>query len=197
MTEEQYDAIIIGAGFSGVYQLIHLRKLGLKCKIIDTASDLGGTWYWNRYPGARVDSDVPSYELSLPELWKGWSWTQKFPGWQELQRFVSVVYRHRLLNGIHSSHSYFAYVDGKMDVRKDCRFDTTVKSAHWDDRSHIWHVVGEGKHGVYKASARYLISCTVCIFQVIICSSVNCGLYRALHPSRLPPNTRDWIRSRD
>ena len=103
MTEEQYDAIIIGAGFSGIYQLIHLRKLGLKCKIIDTASDLGGTWYWNRYPGARVDSDVPSYELSLPELWKGWSWTQKFPGWQELQRRVLVVHRRRLLNGVHFS----------------------------------------------------------------------------------------------
>ena len=90
MTEEQYDAVIVGAGFSGMYQLIHLRKLGLKCKLVETGSDLGGTWYWNRYPGARVDSDIPSYELPLPELWKEWSWTQKFPGWQELQRYVVV-----------------------------------------------------------------------------------------------------------
>ena len=90
MAEEQYDAVIAGAGFNGIYQLIHLRRLGLKCKVIETGSELGGTWYWNRYPGARVDSDIPSYELPLPELWKEWSWTQKFPGWQELQRYVVV-----------------------------------------------------------------------------------------------------------
>lgn len=99
MTEEHYDAVIIGAGFSGTYQLIHLRKLGLKCKLVETASDFGGAWYWNRYPGARVDSDVPSYEFSLPELWKGWTWTSKFPGWQELQTYVFAVRRGRALNG--------------------------------------------------------------------------------------------------
>ena len=93
MTEEQYDAVIIGAGFSGIYQLIHLRRLGLKCKLVEAGSDLGGTWYWNRYPGARVDTDVPAYEFSLPELWKGWTWTQKFPGWQELQRYATVIRR--------------------------------------------------------------------------------------------------------
>ena len=98
-TEEQYDAVIIGAGFSGIYQPIHLRKLGLNCKIVETGSDLGGTWYWNRYPGARVNGDVPSYEFSLPELWKGWTWTQKFPGWQELQRYAAVAQRGRVLNG--------------------------------------------------------------------------------------------------
>lgn len=60
-----------------------------------------------------------------------------------------------------SLYRYFAYVDDKMDLRKDCRFDTTVKSAHWDDQLHIWHVTGKGKNDIYKASARYLISCTV------------------------------------
>ena len=88
MTEEKYDAIIIGGGFGGIYQLIHLRRLGLKCKLIEAGSDLGGTWYWNRYPGARVDSDIPTYEFSLPELWKGWTWTEKFPSWKELQSYV-------------------------------------------------------------------------------------------------------------
>ena len=112
-TEEQYDAVIIGAGFSGIYQLIHLRKLGLKCKIIETGSDLGGTWYWNRYPGARVDSDVPSYEFSLPELWKGWTWTQKFPGWQELQRRATIFRRGRALNG--SIPSQLLYIRRRQD----------------------------------------------------------------------------------
>ena len=89
MTEETYDAIIVGGGFGGIYQLIHLRDLGLKCKLIEAGSDFGGTWYWNTYPGARVDSDIPTYEFSRPELWKGWTWTEKFPGWKELQAYIT------------------------------------------------------------------------------------------------------------
>ncbi|KAH0835013.1 cyclohexanone monooxygenase [Lanmaoa asiatica] len=140
--EDQYDAIIVGAGFSGIHQLIHLRQLGLRCIVIEKGSDFGGTWYWNRYPGARVDSHIPIYELVLPELWKEWSWTEKFPGWKELQ-------------------AYFAYVGDKLDLRQHCQFDTVVKQAHWDDQLHLWHVTAEGKEGLYKASARYLILCTV------------------------------------
>lgn len=86
--EEQHDAIIVGAGFSGIHQLIHLRQLGLRCTVIDAGSDFGGTWHWNRYPGARVDSPIPIYELALPELWKDWMWTEKYPGWKELQSYV-------------------------------------------------------------------------------------------------------------
>ncbi|KAF8553191.1 cyclohexanone monooxygenase [Imleria badia] len=108
MTEENYDAIIIGGGFGGVYHLIQLRDLGLKCKLIEAGSDLGGTWYWNRYPGA------------------------------------------------HTLHN----VDEKLDLRKDCRFDSRVKQAHWDDQSHVWHVTSDGKDGVYKAAARHLVMCT-------------------------------------
>lgn len=89
--EASYDAIIIGAGFSGIQQLINLRRLGLRCTIIDAGSDLGGTWHWNRYPGARVDIYIPNYELALPEIWKEWTWTENFPGWQELQACVSSV----------------------------------------------------------------------------------------------------------
>lgn len=89
MTEEAYDAIIIGGGFGGIYHLIHLRELGFRCKLIEAESGLGGTWYWNTYPGARVDSVIPIYEFSRPELWKGWTWTEKFPGWEELQAYVN------------------------------------------------------------------------------------------------------------
>ena len=89
MTEENYDAIIVGGGFGGIYHLIHLREIGLRCKLIEAGSEFGGTWYWNRYPGARVDSDIPIYEFSRPELWKGWTWTEKFPGWQELRAYVN------------------------------------------------------------------------------------------------------------
>ncbi|KAG9311517.1 cyclohexanone monooxygenase [Chiua virens] len=139
--EEQYDAIVVGAGFSGIYQLIHLHKRGLRCAVFDAGSDFGGTWNWNTYPGARVDSHIPIYELSLPELWKDWTWTEKFPGWKELQ-------------------AYFAYVGDKMELRPHCRFNTVVKQASWDDQLHCWHVTAEGKDAICKASARYLILCT-------------------------------------
>ena len=92
MTEENYDVIIVGGGFGGVYHLIHLREIGLRCKLIEAGSELGGTWYWNKYPGARVDSDIPTYEFSRPELWKGWTWTEKFPGWKELQAYVKKFF---------------------------------------------------------------------------------------------------------
>lgn len=86
--EEQYDAIIVGAGFSGVHRLIQLRQLGLRCVVIEAASDFGGVWHWNTYPGARVDSHIPAYELAIPELWKDWTWTEKFPSQKELQAYV-------------------------------------------------------------------------------------------------------------
>ncbi|KAG9311543.1 cyclohexanone monooxygenase [Chiua virens] len=141
MAEDKYDVIIVGGGFSGIYNLIRLRELGFECKLIEAGSNFGGVWYWNTYPGARVDSAIPTYEFSFPELWKGWSWSERFPGQKELQ-------------------AYFEYVDEKFDLRKDCRFDSSVKQAHWDDQQHIWHVTSDGKQGVYKTAARYLILCT-------------------------------------
>lgn len=96
--EEHYDTIVVGAGFSGIHQLIHLRQLGLRCMVIEAGSDFGGTWYWNRYPGARVDSHIPIYELALPELWQEWTWTEKFPGWKELQAYVHrALFVHNLI----------------------------------------------------------------------------------------------------
>lgn len=89
MAEETYDAIIVGGGFGGIYHLIHLRDAGLQCKLIEAESDFGGAWYWNTYPGARTDSDIPIYEFSHPELWKGWTWEEKFPGWKEMQAYVN------------------------------------------------------------------------------------------------------------
>ena len=161
--EEQYDAIVVGAGFSGIHQLIHLRKLGLRCTVVEAGSNFGGTWYWNRYPGARVDSPIPIYELALPELWTEWTWTEKFPGWQELQAYVLLGFSACVEFGadLRRTISYFAYVGDKLDLRPHCRFDTTVKQAHWDDQLHLWHVTAEDKEGLYKASARYLILCIV------------------------------------
>ncbi|KAK7464834.1 hypothetical protein VKT23_006040 [Stygiomarasmius scandens] len=115
------DVLIVGAGFSGIYQLCKYRKLGYNVHVFDAAKDLGGVWYWNCYPGARVDSEVPIYEFSDPELWKDWTWTERFPGWEEIRQ-------------------YFTYVEKKLDVRKDISFGTYVVSAHWDSNIDRWTV---------------------------------------------------------
>ena len=73
------DALIVGAGFSGLYQLHRLRQRGFDVRLFEAAPDLGGIWYWNCYPGARVDSHVPNYEFSLEELWRDWSFSERFP----------------------------------------------------------------------------------------------------------------------
>jgi len=85
------DALIIGAGFSGIYLLHRLRQAGFRTRLIDAAAEPGGIWYWNCYPGARVDSHVPIYEFSLPELWRDWTWSERFPGGGELRRYFRYV----------------------------------------------------------------------------------------------------------
>ncbi|THV05889.1 FAD/NAD(P)-binding domain-containing protein [Dendrothele bispora CBS 962.96] len=132
------DALIVGAGFGGVYSLIQLRKLGLNAKIFEAGSDLGGVWYWNCYPGARVDSELPIYQLTMPELYKTWKYKEKYPGWQELRE-------------------YFRYVDETLDLKKDVYFDSLVKEAVWDSGKEKWTVVtADGK----QARARFFLLCT-------------------------------------
>jgi cation diffusion facilitator CzcD-associated flavoprotein CzcO len=117
----ELDALIVGAGFGGVYQLKVMRDAGYKVKLVEHGADYGGVWYWNRYPGARVDSSIPHYEYSDPALWKDWTWKQRFPGGPELR-------------------AYFAHVADKWDLRKDTQFDTFVSSARWDDAVARWTV---------------------------------------------------------
>jgi cation diffusion facilitator CzcD-associated flavoprotein CzcO len=110
---ERLDVLIIGAGFHGLYQLYRLRALGFNARIFEAGAELGGIWYWNCYPGARVDSHVPNYEFSLEPLWRDWNWSERFPSWQELRR-------------------YFQHVDAKLGLSRDVRFDTRVTAAAFD-----------------------------------------------------------------
>ncbi|KAJ4482535.1 cyclohexanone monooxygenase [Lentinula aciculospora] len=131
------DILIVGAGFGGIYTLYHLRKLGYSVKIFEAASDLGGVWRNNCYPGARVDSEIPVYELSLKELWRDWTWTEKFPGYEELRR-------------------YFDYIDEKLDIRKDVSFNKRVVAAQFEDVPGRWRVSTENGTVVH---ARFLVLC--------------------------------------
>lgn len=87
----ELDALIVGAGFSGVYLLKTLRDLGYKVRVVEAGGDYGGVWYWNRYPGARVDIPVPFYQFDDPALWKDWAWTQRFPGAEEIRAYFACV----------------------------------------------------------------------------------------------------------
>jgi cyclohexanone monooxygenase len=133
-----YDVIIVGAGFSGIYQLRKLRKLGLSVRLLDGGKDLGGIWYWNCYPGARVDSHVPIYGFSDETLWRDWDWSERYPEWRELRK-------------------YFAYVDKKWDIRKDVQFDCWVKAAVFDEELNLWTVTTEGGESL---TARFVVLAT-------------------------------------
>lgn len=132
------DCLIIGAGFGGIYLLHHLRKMGYNCKIFEAGKGLGGIWYWNCYPGARVDSQVPVYEYSIPEVWKDWTWSEAYPGWEELRE-------------------YFKHVDKVLDVQKDVAFDSCVVGADFDQPSGKWTVKTEDGR---VAKCRFLIIAT-------------------------------------
>jgi len=135
---EELDALIVGSGFGGIWLLYHLRKLGFKAKIYEAGQDLGGIWYWNCYPGARVDSDVPLYEYSLEEIWREWTWTERFPSWEELRE-------------------YFKFVDKKLDISKDCHFNTRVTAAEFDKEKDQWIIATEDG---LVTRAKYFLPCT-------------------------------------
>src|SRR5947209_18435822 len=113
--QSHLDALVIGAGFSGLYQLLCLRdRLGLSVKDLEAAPDLGGTWYWNRYPGARCDSESHSYCYFFSnDLLEECRWSERYPGPLEILRYLNHVAK-------------------KFDLRRDIRFNTRVTAAHYD-----------------------------------------------------------------
>jgi acetone monooxygenase len=116
------DAVVIGAGVAGLYQLHMLREQGLKVRAFDTASDVGGTWYWNRYPGAKFDSEAYIYQYLFSEtLYKDWTWSERFPGQPEIERWMQ-------------------YIADKLDLRRDIQFSTTITSAHYNEDTRRWTV---------------------------------------------------------
>ena len=136
--QQVLDALIIGAGVAGLYQLHQLRQLGLKVRAFDTAGDVGGTWYWNRYPGAKFDSEAYIYQYLFSEdLYKNWSWSARFPGQPEIERWLG-------------------YIADSLDLRRDISFSTTITSAVFDEDRNRWTVTTD-KGEVYDA--RFLVTC--------------------------------------
>ena len=132
------DALIVGAGFSGLYLLHRLRADGFAVRLIEASDGPGGVWQNNRYPGARVDSHVPNYEYSLEAVWRDWSWTERFPGRDELV-------------------AYFDHVADVLGPRRDIDLDTRARAATFDPSRHRW-TVDDGRRSVVHC--RYLLLCT-------------------------------------
>ena len=115
-----FDAVVIGAGMSGMYQLYRLREAGLRVRVLEAGTGVGGTWYWNRYPGARFDSESWSYGYSFSqELLDEWDWSEHFAGQPEVERYCNLV-------------------ADKFDLRRDVQFSARVVSAHYDEEARCW-----------------------------------------------------------
>jgi len=143
--ERELDAVVVGAGFSGLYMLHRLRDtLGLSARVFEAAGDVGGTWYWNRYPGARCDSESYFYSFSdrlSEDLLREWTWSERFAPQPEIL-------------------SYLQHVADRYDLRRDIRFNTRVVAAEYDERTGRW-VVRTDDGG--QVTAKFLITAVGCL----------------------------------
>ncbi len=134
---EPYDAIVIGAGISGMYQLHRLRGLGLRVRVSEAGDGVGGTWYWNRYPGARFDSESWTYGYSFSdEILREWEWSEHFAAQPETLRYCN-------------------FVADKLDLRRDIEFNCRIKTAVYDEAANRWEIESEDGR---RARARFLIT---------------------------------------
>ena len=132
------DALVVGAGVAGLYQLYRLRELGYSVECVDAAPGIGGTWYWNCYPGARLDSPSYTYQYWFSdELLNEWEWSERFPAQPEIKR-------------------YLEFVATKFDLHKDIMLSTRIKSAHWREDEKRWLITSEEGE---QWSVKYFISC--------------------------------------
>ncbi|HTO56307.1 MAG TPA: NAD(P)/FAD-dependent oxidoreductase [Pseudomonadales bacterium] len=136
------DAVVVGAGFSGLYMLHRLRGIGLATRVFEAGSGVGGTWFWNRYPGARVDIESQEYAYSFsPELEDEWRWSERYASQAELLKYVN-------------------HVADRFDLRRDVQLDTRVTGAAFDEATNRWTVTTDRGDVV---SARFCIMATGCL----------------------------------
>ena len=135
---EHFDVIIIGAGFAGLHMLHRVRSMGLSARVFEAAADVGGVWYWNRYPGARCDVESLQYSYSFSsELEQEWAWTEKYAAQPEILRYIQ-------------------HVAERFDLRRDITFNTRVQSATFDEKTSRWTLLADTDNDVC-ASAQYCV----------------------------------------
>ena len=163
----EYDAVVLSAGIAGLYQLYRLREMGLRVCALDAAADVGGTLYWNCYPGARVDSHSYVYQYWFSEeLLQEWNWQERFPAQPETER-------------------YLRFVADKFDLRKDIRFNRRVVSARWDDHARRWTLITEGGEVL---RTQFFISCAGMLSAPLVPPFPGHERYRGViaHTARWP-----------
>ena len=134
---EILDAVVVGAGVTGLYMLYRLRELNLNAQILEAGGGVGGTWYWNRYPGARFDSESVSYQYSFSdELLQEWNWSEHYSGQPENERYLN-------------------FMADKFSLKQHIRFNSRVKSATYDSKEVLWKI--ETEDG-YQVASRFFIS---------------------------------------
>jgi cyclohexanone monooxygenase len=141
-TYTTFDAVVVGAGFAGLYMLYRLRQLGLSARAYEAGDGVGGTWYWNRYPGARCDVESMQYSYSFSEdLQREWHWTERYPQQEEILRYIN-------------------HVADRFDLRRDIQLETRVTEAVYDEKNSQWTVLTDRGD---KVVTRFLISAAGCL----------------------------------
>src|ERR1700750_3007700 len=172
-----YDAIVIGAGISGLYMLYRLRELGMTTRVFEAGTNVGGTWYWNRYPGARFDSESWTYGYSFSkELMREWDWNEHFSPQPD-------------------TLAYLNHVAHKFDLRRDMQFSSTVTAAHWDDTGNRWKVTLQGGE---QAQSRFLCTAVGILSAHTMPTIPGVESFRgpAYHPARWPHTPVDFTGKR-
>ena len=146
----RHDVIVVGAGFAGLYAVHLLRERGFSVRAFDKADGIGGTWYWNRYPGARCDVQSIEYSFSFdPAIQAEWEWTELMPAQPEIE-------------------AYLNFVADRLDLRRDIQLSTRVVSMTYDETASEWDVVTDGSTGVSRYRARWVIAATGCLSEPLI-----------------------------
>ena len=177
-TAQNFDAVVVGAGFSGMYMLKALRdKLGLKVRVYEAGETVGGTWYWNRYPGARCDSESYVYCFTWDkQLLQEWQWSERYPEQPEILR-------------------YLEHVAQRHDLKRDMQFSTRVTSAEFDETTNLWTVRTDTGADV---TARYLITAVGCLSDTNLPPFEGLEKFRGkwCHTSRFPRGGIDFTAKR-
>jgi cation diffusion facilitator CzcD-associated flavoprotein CzcO len=145
-----YDVVVVGAGFAGLYALVRLREMGLSARVLERGDGVGGTWFWNRYPGARCDVESVDYSYSFDEaLEQEWEWTERYPAQPEILRYLN-------------------HVADRYDLRRDISLGTTVTAAHYDETANHWTIRTRGRDGggARRLRARFCVMATGCLTSV-------------------------------
>src|SRR5450756_2592169 len=156
---ESYDVVVVGAGFAGMYMLHRLRGQGLSVRVYEQGGDVGGTWYWNRYPGARCDVESMQYSFSFSEeLDQQWNWSEKYAPQPEIL-------------------AYADHIADRFDLRPHIVFDTRVTSATFDEETKCWHI---------ETDRGDSINAKFCIMAVGCLSAPNRPAFKGLPDFRGP-----------